>query len=100
MTSGNTNGGPAAGSDERARRARDENRRRLVPEVRIALDADREIRAWPPSWEQDRHVGYFYRSRSLLTRDRDLPRVHDALRSLGALPEEPADAAAASGAAG
>jgi len=74
-------------------RARDENRRRLVPEVRMALDADREIRAWPLSWEQDRHVAYFYRSKSLLTRDRDLPRVQEALRSLGALPEEHDDAA-------
>ena len=68
--------------------ARDANRQRLVPETRKALGLDPDVRAWPLSWEQDRHVEYFYRSKSLLTRDRDLPRVLDALRSLGALPAE------------
>jgi subtilisin family serine protease len=68
--------------------ARDANRQRLVPETRKALDLDPDVRAWPLSWEQDRHVDYFYRSKSLLTRDRDLPRVLDALRSRGALPAE------------
>ncbi len=68
--------------------AREENQRRLVPEVKNALAADSEVRPWPLTWEEDRHVAYFYRSKSLLTRDRDLPRVLDALRSLGALPGE------------
>ncbi|HEX5188000.1 MAG TPA: S8/S53 family peptidase [Streptosporangiaceae bacterium] len=59
-----------------------------MPEVKKALAADPEVRPWPPTWEHDRHVAYFYRSKSLLTRDRDLPRVLGALRSLGALPGE------------
>jgi subtilisin family serine protease len=80
--------------------ARDANRQRLVPETRKALQLDPEVRAWPLSWEQDRHVAYFYRTKSLLTRDRDLPRVLDALRSLGALPAEQNAAAGASGANG
>lgn len=61
----------------------------------MALDADPEMRAWPLSWEQDRHVAYFYRSKSLLTRDRDLSRVQDALRSMGALSDEGDDVRAA-----
>ncbi len=80
--------------------AREANRLRLVPETRKALDLDRDVRAWPLSWEQDRHVEYFYRSKSLLTRDRDLPRVLDALRSLGALPADQAGAAVTGGGAG
>ena len=75
----------ASAADDRAREA---NLRRLVPETRAALQRDPDVRAWPPSWEQDRHVAYFYRSKSLLTRDRDLARVRDALRALGALPDE------------
>jgi subtilisin family serine protease len=80
--------------------ARAANRLRLVPETRKALDLDRDVRAWPLRWEQDRHVEYFYRSKSLLTRDRDLPRVLDALRALGALPGEQAGAAADGSGAG
>jgi subtilisin family serine protease len=68
-------------------RAREANRQRLVPETQSALKLDPDVRAWPLTWEQDRHVEYFYRSESLLTRDRDLPRVSDALRTLGALPD-------------
>ena len=75
------NGVKASATDEQAR---EDNWRRLVPEVRTALDADPEVRAWPLSWDQDHHVAYFYRSRALLTRDRDLPRVQAALNALGA----------------
>lgn len=82
---GNGDAIAAFAADDRAREA---NRQRLVPETRAALQRDPEVRAWPPSWEQDRHVAYFYRSKSLLTRDRDLPRVRDTLRALGALPDE------------
>ncbi len=80
-------------ADELARAA---NRQRLVPETRSALALDPDVRAWPLSWEQDRHVAYFYRSKSLLTRDRDLPRVRAALQSLGALPDERAGTSVAS----
>ena len=82
---GNGDAIAASAAEERARKA---NRQRLVPETRSALKLDPDVRAWPLSWEQDRHVQYFYRSKSLLTRDRDLPRVLDALRSVGALPDE------------
>lgn len=77
--------------------SREENQRRFVPEVRTALDADPQVRAWPLRWEQDEQVEYFYRSKSLLTRDRDLSRVQDTLRSLGALPDGGDDVAAAQG---
>jgi subtilisin family serine protease len=75
----------AFAADERAVAA---NRQRLIPETQAALKLDPDVRAWPLSWQQDRHVAYFYRSKSLLTRDRDLPRVQDALRTLGALSDE------------
>jgi subtilisin family serine protease len=86
--SGNGNDALASAADNRAR---EQNRRRLVPEVQTALQADPDVRAWPLTWEQDRHVAYFYRSKSLLTRDRDLARVRAALRSVGALPDEGQD---------
>lgn len=93
---GNGDAGAAFAADDHALEA---NRQRLVPETRAALRRDPEVRAWPPTWEQDRHVAYFYRSKTLLTRDRDLPRVRDALRSLGALPGEHDATAATDGAA-
>ena len=80
MSESGNGGGPSVADGQ----AREENWRRLVPEVRTALDADPDVRAWPLSWDQDHHVAYFYRSRSLLTRDRDLPRVQAVLSSLGA----------------
>lgn len=83
----------AFAAEERARQA---NQQRLVPETQSALKLDPDVRAWPLSWEQDRHVDYFYRSKSLLTRDRDLPRVSDALRTLGALPDQNAATGVAS----
>jgi subtilisin family serine protease len=79
--------------------ARQENQQRLIPEVRTALQNAPDVRAWPLSWEQDGQIDYFYRSKSLLTRDRDLRRVRDALRSWGALADEGANATAAEGAA-
>ena len=66
--------------------------RRLVPEVRTALNNAPDVRAWPPSWHDDEWVDYFYHSSSLLTRDRDLSRVQDVLRDLGALRDEGGDA--------
>jgi subtilisin family serine protease len=78
-----------------AGQAREENRQRLVPEVQTALQNAPDVRAWPENWAEEGQVDYFYRSKSLLTRDRDLPRVRDALRSWGALPDERADATAA-----
>ncbi len=90
---GNGDGVAAFAAEELAREA---NRQRLVPETRSALELDPDVRAWPLSWEQDRHVAYFYLSKSLLTRDRDLPRVRDALQALGALPDEQAGSSAAS----
>jgi subtilisin family serine protease len=74
-------GARASVADEQAR---EEDLRRLVPEVRTALDNAPDVRAWPPSWHDDEWVDYFYHSHSLLTRDRDLSRVQDALRALGA----------------
>ena len=91
---GNGDAVAAFAADERAREA---NRQRLVPETQSALKLDPDVRAWPLRWEQDRHVEYFYRSKSILTRDRDLPRVLDALRTLGALPGEHGGTGAASG---
>lgn len=72
--------------------ARETAFRRLVPEVRTALNNALDVRAWPPSWHQDESVDYFYHSSSLLTRDRDLPRVQEALRALGALRDDGGDA--------
>jgi len=91
---GNGDAVAAFAADERAREA---NRQRLLPETQSALKLDPDVRAWPLRWEQDRHVEYFYRSKSILTRDRDLPRVLDALRTLGALPGEHDGTGAASG---
>jgi subtilisin family serine protease len=91
---GNDYGIAAFAAEERAREA---NRQRLVPETQSALKLDPDVRAWPLSWEQDRHVEYFYRSKSLLTRDRDLPRVSDALQTLGALPDQHGTTGAVSG---
>src|SRR5438034_2881423 len=68
----NTNGSGISASGERAREAA---LRRLVPEMRTALDNAPDVRAWPPSWHDDEWVDYFYHSSSLLTRDRDLSRV-------------------------
>ncbi len=97
-----------AQTPEAVEQARDELRRRLVPEVRTALQNAPDVRAWPLNWDERGRIDYFYRSRSLLARDRDLPRVHSALRALGvqfgdadtaaaqALPE-PADHALVSG---
>jgi subtilisin family serine protease len=96
LMAGNADGVADFAADERARVA---NRQRLVPETQNALKLDPDVRAWPLTWEQDRHVEYFYRSKSLLTRDRDLPRVLDALRSLGGLSGEQGSTAAASSAA-
>src|SRR5260221_13037110 len=89
-------------NSDRARAAADEKARektlqRLLPEVRTALQNAPDVRAWPLNWEDDEWVDYFYHSSSLLTRDRDLPRVQDALRSWGALREKAADAPAAEG---
>jgi subtilisin family serine protease len=65
--------------------------RRLVPEVRTALDNAPDVRVWPPRWQEDEWVDYFYHSSSLLTRDRDLARVQDALRALGAWRDDAGD---------
>jgi subtilisin family serine protease len=86
--SDNRNEFRASAADEHARGAA---LRRLVPEVRTALDNAPDVRAWPLSWRDDNKVDYFYHSSSLLTRDRDLPRVQDALRDLGALRGEGGD---------
>jgi subtilisin family serine protease len=83
------NGFRASAADERAREA---TLQRFVPEVRTALDNAPDVRAWPPSWHDDEWVDYFYHSSSLLTRDRDLPRVRDVLRDLGALRDGGGDA--------
>ena len=66
-----TDSGTSA-ADERAREAA---LRRLVPEVRTALDNAPDVRVWPSSWHDDERVDYFYHSGSVLARDRDLPRV-------------------------
>jgi subtilisin family serine protease len=59
---------------------------RMVPEVKAAMRAaeaaDLAVRAWPPDWESTKHIDYFYRSGSLLTRDADAPRVARALEDL------------------
>ena len=85
----NRDGFGTSAADERAREA---TLRRLVPEVRTALNNAPDVRAWPPSWHDDEWVDYFYHSSSVLTRDRDLPRVQDVLRDLGALRDEGGDA--------
>ena len=64
---------------------------RLVPEVQTALENAPDVRAWPLNWHDDKWVDYFYHSSSLLTRDRDLPRVQDALRALGAWRDDAGD---------
>ncbi len=85
----NRDGFGASAADEPAREAA---LRRLVPEVRTALNNAPDVRAWPPSWHDDEWVDYFYHSSSVLTRARDLPRVRDVLRDLGALRDEGGDA--------
>jgi subtilisin family serine protease len=77
-------------------RAREQNLERLIPEVRTALQHAPEVRVWPPNWGDTGQIDYFYRSRSLLTRDRDLPRVRESLQGLGVQFED-ADTAAAEG---
>jgi len=84
--------GDGFGTSAAGERAREATFRRLVPEVRTALSNAPDLRAWPPSWPDDEWVDYFYHSGSVLTRDRDLPRVRDVLRDLGALREEGGDA--------
>ena len=84
----NRNGSGVSAADERAHEAA---LRRLVPEVRTALDNAPDVRAWPPSWREDEWVDYFYNSSFLLARDRDLPRVQDALRGLGAWRDDAGD---------
>ena len=85
----NGDGFGTSAADERAREAAF---RRLVPEVRTALDNAPDVRVWPSSWHDDERVDYFYHSGSVLARDRDLPRVRDVLRDLGALRDEGGDA--------
>ena len=80
------------GTSDAGERAREAALRRLVPEVRTALSNAPDVRVWPPSWHDDEWVDYFYHSSSVLTRDRDLPRVRDVLRDLGALRDEGGDA--------
>jgi subtilisin family serine protease len=92
----NENGMSASAADEQAREA---NRQRLVPEVRTALQNAPDARAWPLNWDEEGRIDYLYRDSSLLTRDRDLPRVQDALRALGVRFED-ADTAPAEGRAG
>jgi subtilisin family serine protease len=84
----NRNGFGVSAGDERAREVAF---RRLVPEVRTALNNAPDVRAWPPSWHDNESVDYFYNSSTLLTRDRDLPRVQDVLRDLGAWRDEGGD---------
>jgi subtilisin family serine protease len=84
----NTNGFRAPAARDRLSEAA---RRRLIPEVRTALNNAPDVRAWPPNWHDDEWVDYFYHSSSLLTRDRDLSRVQDALRGLGAWRDDAAD---------
>ena len=79
------NGGWDSTADDQAR---EKTLRRLAPEIRTALQNAPDVRAWPLTWQDDEWVDYFYHSGSLLTRDRDLPRVRDALRSWGALRDE------------
>lgn len=84
----NRNGSGVSAADEHAHEAA---LRRLVPEVRTALNNAPDVRAWPPSWHDDEWVDYFYNSSTLLTRDRDLSRVQDVLRDLGALRDDGGD---------
>ena len=84
----NRNGFRASAARERISEA---TLRRLVPEVRTALDNAPDVRAWPPSWHDDEWFDYFYHSSSLLTRDRDLSRVQDVLRDLGAWRDDAGD---------
>jgi subtilisin family serine protease len=71
---------------------------RMVPEVKAGMMAaeahDFPVRAWPPNWESAKHVDYFYRSGSVLTRDADAPRVARTLENL------PTAASGADGAGG
>jgi subtilisin family serine protease len=83
----NRNGSEVSAATERAREAAF---RRLVTEVRTSLNNAPDVRAWPPSWHDD-GFDYFYHSSSLLTRDRDLSRVQDALHGLGAWRDDAED---------
>ena len=56
------------------------------------MDNAPDVRAWRPSWHDNESVDYFYHSSTLLTRDRDLSRVQNVLRDLGALRDEGGDA--------
>ena len=87
-----TENGDGFGTSAADGRAREAAFRRLVPEVRTALDNAPDVRVWPPSWHDDERVDYFYHSSSVLARDRDLPRVRDVLRDVGALRDEGGDA--------
>jgi Subtilase family len=72
----------------RATGVRHEALARLVPEVKTALAAAPDVRAWPPNWHElgrDKlgEIEYFYKTKSILTHSAHASDVRTALVSLG-----------------
>ncbi len=57
--------------------------RRFVAEVKGTMAvSDFPIRAWPPDFDEQGDIAYFYKSGALLARDADAQRVAEAIRVL------------------
>src|SRR5215472_1619207 len=60
---------------------------RFVPEVKRALAAAPNVRAWPTDWDERGAIEYFYRTKSILTDSANAANVRTALLSMGAYGE-------------
>jgi subtilisin family serine protease len=60
---------------------------RFVPEVKRALEAAPDVRAWPSDWDRIDAIDYFYKTKSILTGPANASSVRTALLSLGAYHE-------------
>ena len=79
---------PESNDATRRPRVRHEALARLVPEVKTALAAAPDVRAWPPNWhelgsEKLGEIEYFYKTKSILTHSAHATNVRTALVSLG-----------------
>jgi len=54
---------------------------RLEAQARLILDHLKGSAAYPRDWQRTGDVEYFYREHNILVRDRDVPRVVEALRT-------------------
>jgi subtilisin family serine protease len=74
---------------------------RFVPEVKRALEAAPDVRAWPKDWDKRGAIDYFYKKKSILTGPANAANVRTALLSMGSYHEaddgdsDPAQRAAA-----